>query len=50
MSFLEITSLSKSFRVGGERLEVLRDLGLSVEAGEMVVGGGRMTPSSSCLP
>ena len=49
MSFLEITSLSKSFRVGGKRLEVLRDLDLSVEAGEMVAVVGASGVGKSTL-
>jgi lipoprotein-releasing system ATP-binding protein len=35
-SLLEVHGLTKSYEVGGTRLTVLRDLDLSVEAGEMV--------------
>ena len=36
MSFLEISSLSKSYEVGDRILPVLRALDLTVEVGEMV--------------
>ncbi|MGE3177304.1 MAG: ABC transporter ATP-binding protein [Vicinamibacterales bacterium] len=36
MSFLEVRAVRKSYTVGGRTLSVLRDLDLTVEAGEMV--------------
>lgn len=36
MAFLEVSNLSKSYKVGGTRLLVLRGLDLAVERGEMV--------------
>ena len=36
MAFLEARGVTKSYTVGSQRLTVLRDLELGVEAGEMV--------------
>jgi lipoprotein-releasing system ATP-binding protein len=36
MAFISVSGLSKSYPVGAERLQVLRDLELGVERGEMV--------------
>lgn len=36
MAFIEATGLSKSYRMGGRIIRVLRDLDLAVEKGEMV--------------
>ena len=48
MSFVLVSSLSKSYAVGGTRLTVLKDLELSLARGEMVAivgasGGGKST-------
>ncbi len=47
--FLEITGLAKSYAVGGTRLEVLRELELSVAPGEMVAVMGTSGVGKSTL-
>lgn len=50
MSFLEVTDLTKSYAAAaGERLDVLRALGLSVESGEMVAIVGTSGVGKSTL-
>lgn len=49
MAFLEARGVSKSYLVGGARLTVLRDLDLSVEAGEMVAVMGASGVGKSTL-
>jgi len=47
--FLEVSSLTKSYPTGATRLTVLRDLDLSVEAGEMVAVMGASVVGKSTL-
>ena len=49
MAFLEAHGIQKSYRVGGTLLTVLRDLDLSVEAGEMVAIVGASGVGKSTL-
>lgn len=49
MSFLEARGVRKSYTVGGRTLTVLRDLDLSVEAGEMVAVVGASGVGKSTL-
>ena len=49
MSFLVASAVHKSYRVGDRRLHVLRDLGLSVERGEMVAVVGASGVGKSTL-
>lgn len=49
MSFLEARGIWKSYIVGGNRLSVLRDLELAVEAGEMVAIVGASGVGKSTL-
>jgi lipoprotein-releasing system ATP-binding protein len=49
MSFISVTGLSKSYPVGGSRLQVLRDLELSVAQGEMVAVVGASGVGKSTL-
>lgn len=49
MSFLEARGVRKSYSVGGRTLTVLRDLDLSVEAGEMVAVVGASGVGKSTL-
>ena len=49
MSFLEARGLVKSYPVGGQSLTVLRDLDLTVEAGEMVAIVGASGVGKSTL-
>src|SRR2546425_324581 len=49
MSFLEARDIVKSYPVGGTSLTVLRDLGLQVEAGEMVAIVGASGVGKSTL-
>ena len=49
MSFLEVSNLSKFYNVGGTRLEVLKDLELAVELGEMVAIVGASGVGKSTL-
>jgi lipoprotein-releasing system ATP-binding protein len=47
--FIEVTSLAKSYPVGGTRLSILRDLNLTVEQGEMVAIVGASGVGKSTL-
>jgi len=47
--FIEVTSLNKRYRVGSQDIHVLRDLQLSVEAGEMVAIMGASGVGKSTL-
>jgi lipoprotein-releasing system ATP-binding protein len=49
MAFLEARSVTKSYTVGSQRLVVLRDLDLAVEAGEMVAVVGASGVGKSTL-
>ena len=49
MSLIEVTGLNKSYPVGGQRLQVLRDLELAVEQGEMVAIVGASGVGKSTL-
>jgi lipoprotein-releasing system ATP-binding protein len=49
MSFLDVRGVRKSYTVGGRTLTVLRDLDLSVEAGEMVAIVGASGVGKSTL-
>ena len=49
MSFVTVTGLSKSYRAGEQPVEVLRDLDLSLEAGEMVAVVGASGVGKSTL-
>ena len=49
MPFIEVSGLSKSYQVGGTRLNVLRDLDLSVEQGAMVAVVGASGVGKSTL-
>jgi lipoprotein-releasing system ATP-binding protein len=49
MPFLEARSVTKSYTVGSQRLVVLRDLDLAVEAGEMVAVVGASGVGKSTL-
>jgi len=49
MSFLEVSNLSKFYSVGGARLEVLKNLELAVEVGEMVAIVGTSGVGKSTL-
>ena len=49
MSFLLVAGLSKSYTVADRRLEILRELGLSVERGEMVAVMGASGVGKSTL-
>jgi putative ABC transport system ATP-binding protein len=46
---IEVKSLSKSFPVGGEQLQILKDISLSVEPGEMVAISGPSGNGKSTL-
>ena len=52
MPFLEARGVVKSYPVGGRSLTVLRDLDLTVEAGEMVaiVGASGVGKSTATSP
>src|SRR5829696_8173201 len=49
MSFLEATSVAKSYQVGTRRLPVLKGLDLSIEPGEMVAVVGASGVGKSTL-
>src|SRR5204862_582640 len=49
MAFLEARGVTKSYTVGSQRLTVLRDLELGVEAGEMVAVVGASGVGKSTL-
>jgi lipoprotein-releasing system ATP-binding protein len=49
MGFIEVTGLNKRYRVGAQDIHVLRDLELSVEAGEMVAVVGASGVGKSTL-
>jgi len=49
MAFLTATHLNKSYHVGSQHLHVLRDLDLSIEAGEMVAVVGASGVGKSTL-
>ena len=49
MAFLEVSGLSKSYRMGGRRLPVLRELELTVETGEMIAIMGTSGVGKSTL-
>jgi lipoprotein-releasing system ATP-binding protein len=49
MPFIHVSSLSKSYLVGGRRLTVLRDLDLSLERGDMVAIVGASGVGKSTL-
>ena len=49
MPFLDVRGLSKSYRMGGRTLPVLRDLDLTVETGEMVAIMGASGVGKSTL-
>ena len=49
MSFVTVAGLSKSYRVGEQPVDVLRDLDLSLEAGEMVAVVGASGVGKSTL-
>ena len=49
MPFLQVTGLSKSYRAGEQPVEVLRNLDLSLEAGEMVAVMGASGVGKSTL-
>ena len=49
MPFIEVTSLNKHYRVGTADIHVLRDLSLTVEAGEMVAIVGASGVGKSTL-
>lgn len=49
MPFLTATKLNKSYQVGNQRLQVLRDLDLSMEPGEMVAVVGASGVGKSTL-
>jgi lipoprotein-releasing system ATP-binding protein len=49
MPFIEVTSLNKHYRVGAADIHVLRDLQLTVEAGEMVAIVGASGVGKSTL-
>jgi lipoprotein-releasing system ATP-binding protein len=49
MPFIEVTTLNKSYRVGAQDIHVLRDLDLTVEAGEMVAVVGASGVGKSTL-
>jgi lipoprotein-releasing system ATP-binding protein len=49
MAFLTATHLNKSYHVGAQHLHVLRDLDLSIEAGEMVAVVGASGVGKSTL-
>jgi lipoprotein-releasing system ATP-binding protein len=49
MSFITVSALNKSYRVGTNRLHVLRDLDLAVEQGEMVAIVGASGVGKSTL-
>jgi lipoprotein-releasing system ATP-binding protein len=49
MPFLTATQINKSYQVGTQRLHVLRDLDLSIEAGEMVAVVGASGVGKSTL-
>ena len=49
MSFIEVSSLNKHYRVGAQDIHVLRDLGLTVAPGEMVAIVGASGVGKSTL-
>src|SRR5712692_616145 len=49
MSFVLVESLNKSYRVGAQRIHVLRDLELAVEKGEMLAIVGASGVGKSTL-